>query len=184
MYVAADILPHLPALRRRSLRLCRGDRAWADDLVSATVVRTLEVFEVIREDLGRFMMRVAFMKHKNWYRRRDTQFISYDGIMDLDDPNDLSILADPHSPRAESIVDLERVLALLDCLPDAYRQALTEVAVHGREYREVAQELNINLNTLKSRLTDARTMLRDLVEGNPVRRRQSKLAPDGVSVRA
>ena len=96
----------------------------------------------------------------------------------------MTALADPLSARPADAWDLERILGLLDKLPEPYRYALIETAIHGREYVEVAQELNLKVGGLKSRVSDARVMLRELETGGRLRRRASKYSPAGVQVAA
>ncbi len=193
MFTADDICPHIPQLARRANFLRRNPDD-AQDLVQRTILKTLQMLDRITVDLGRFMMRVMFRLHQNWTRRGggkrniyyyDSLIISYDAA-GLEDLGDMIAMTDSGSGsrQAEESWDLERILGLVEKLPEPYRYALIETAIHGREYVEVAQELNLKVGGLKSRVSDARVMLRELEAGGQLRRRASKYSPAGVQVAA
>lgn len=83
-----------------------------------------------------------------------------------------SWLVDP-SASVESAVEQKElskeIYRILDELPDAYRAVLTLIDVHGLDYVEAAQALQIPVGTVKSRLARARLQtqekLRKAMEG-------------------
>ena len=67
-------------------------------------------------------------------------------------------LADP-SPSAETNILAQRVLSLVQQLPDAQRHAVFLVYVEGYSYKEAAETMEIPIGTVMSRLAAARKRL-------------------------
>jgi RNA polymerase sigma factor (sigma-70 family) len=79
-----------------------------------------------------------------------------------------SFLADDSSTPEEMRQQVELVDAVqrcLDDLPDDQRVAAVLCDVEGREYQEIAEILSISLGTVKSRISRARSKLRDCLQG-------------------
>lgn len=66
--------------------------------------------------------------------------------------------------RAEQRESLEHTLALLQRLPNDYREALMLRAIDGMSQREIAATLALPVTTIESRLARARRMLREMLE--------------------
>jgi RNA polymerase sigma-70 factor (ECF subfamily) len=56
---------------------------------------------------------------------------------------------------------LQFLLQAIDALPHWHRDVVLLVDVHGYDYTEAAEMLNLPLGTVKSRLSRARSALRD-----------------------
>jgi RNA polymerase sigma factor (sigma-70 family) len=68
------------------------------------------------------------------------------------------------APHYENEMQDENILALMDQLPDGCRAVLNLYAVEGFKHREIADQLNISINTSKSQLILARKKMRELIE--------------------
>ena len=65
--------------------------------------------------------------------------------------------------------EVNALLALIDQLPACQREVLLMVDVHGYDYAQAMQLLALPMNTVKSRLSQARTALRDgLIEAGRI----------------
>lgn len=65
------------------------------------------------------------------------------------------------------------ILALLNQLPNGYRTIFNLYVIEGYKHREIAEKLNISINTSKSQLILAKKRMRDLVnQQNRVGRRR------------
>jgi RNA polymerase sigma-70 factor (ECF subfamily) len=72
-------------------------------------------------------------------------------------------LATPESARPDDeYADRRRAVAILDALPPEQRHAVVMHHVLGMSVPEIARELGIPAETVRSRLRLARTRLRDL----------------------
>ena len=66
-----------------------------------------------------------------------------------------------HDPRdgLEAAIDLQRVMAAMDRLPDEQREVLALILIEGFGYREAAELLDLPIGTVSSRLVRGRTAL-------------------------
>ena len=134
-----------------------------------------------QSSLRTWLYRIALREASNqrrWWSRHKRQEITIDSS-DLD-PEDsegtgfclTSRLADntcsPFDHAAQGEVR-ERVEAALRQIPEAFRTVVILREIEGFSYEEIAEILNTNLGTVKSRLTRGRSALRTLLvaEGSP-----------------
>lgn len=89
--------------------------------------------------------------------------------------DDTTLIAAPELPDSQLIVG--DMLVLLDRLPQGSRVIFNLYAIEGYKHREIAELLNISINTSKSQLIQARRKLREMIEV------QSKLNRDYESFR-
>ena len=70
-----------------------------------------------------------------------------------------------HDPRdgIEAGIDLRRVMAAMDRLPDEQREVVALILIEGFGYREAAELLGLPIGTVSSRLVRGRTALLALV---------------------
>ena len=72
----------------------------------------------------------------------------------------------------EDLNDYENRLARLEeklaLLSDKQREVLVKCVVEGKKYKEVAEELNITLNTVKTHITRALKFLREELQDDLV----------------
>ncbi|MEM6293654.1 MAG: sigma-70 family RNA polymerase sigma factor [Myxococcota bacterium] len=78
-----------------------------------------------------------------------------------------AVLVDAESPEREH--DRRRVAAAIEAavaeLPPPFRAAFVLREYHGLDYAEIAKMLDLELGTVKSRLSRARRLLRDRLKG-------------------
>ena len=70
-----------------------------------------------------------------------------------------------HDPRpgVEAAIDLRRIMAAMDQLPDEQREVVALILIEGFGYREAAEILDLPIGTVSSRLVRGRTALLALV---------------------
>jgi RNA polymerase sigma-70 factor (ECF subfamily) len=150
---AAQLVAHLPALRRYAMALC-GDAALADDLVQDGIERALVHAASLREPErpGPWLRSIVHNLFVDEVRRRRTRGIPVD-MAKVE--NDLAVSTAPADRSTTS--DLARAMAGLSI---EHRQILVLAGVEQLSYREIADELTIPLGTVMSRLARARAALR------------------------
>jgi len=74
----------------------------------------------------------------------------------------LDVGEDPR-PGIEAAVDLHRVMAAMERLPDEQREVVALILVEGFGYREVSEMLGLPIGTVSSRLVRGRTALLAMV---------------------
>ena len=155
-----QLIHHIPDLRRFARSLERN-RVAADDLVQETLERAIKKMHLY-EPSGPFIgwlntiMRNLFVDR---VRRR-----KLNASTSLED-------APRNEPyQNENQVDrlvLKELRVAIDRLPTEQRQVLLMIALQGLSYEDAAQQLNVPLGTIRSRLFRARANL------------ASKIDPDG-----
>jgi RNA polymerase sigma factor (sigma-70 family) len=148
----------LPRLRRFAHALSR-DPADADDLTQATIERALR---------SRAQWEPGTRLDSWCYRIMRNQWIdtararSRKTAREAPEEEGLNVGEDPR-PGIEAAVDLHRVMAAMERLPDEQREVVALILVEGFGYREVSEMLGLPIGTVSSRLVRGRTALLAMV---------------------
>jgi RNA polymerase sigma-70 factor (ECF subfamily) len=147
-----------PALRRYAVALV-GNAALADDLVQDCIEKALGQESQLREleRLGGWLRRILHNLYIDEIRRGKRRGRERD-IAELTDHLELSEPAPDNSAKMEFVHAVNR-------LSVEHRQILLLVSVEELSYREIADELEIPLGTVMSRLARARERLRSVLQG-------------------
>jgi RNA polymerase sigma-70 factor (ECF subfamily) len=150
------LLAQLPGLRRYAMALT-GNSALADDLVQDCIERALDQKTQLREldRLAGWLRRILYHLYIDEVRRGKRRGREQD-IADLADHVELSTPAPDNSAMQEFTHAVNRLSA-------EHRQILLLVSVEELSYREIADELEVPLGTVMSRLARARERLRELM---------------------
>ena len=167
------IIEQIPGLRRYA-RSLTGDAWAADDLVQDTLERACEHWHLWRtgSDLRAWLftlMHNLFANQARGRSRRDGSAVH----IDADDAAE-----ELHGPGSANDLMLDLQQCLLR-LPPEQRAVLLLVSVEDLSYEEVAQVLAIPIGTVMSRLSRARSRLRELLDA-PAAGIETRPASDGV----
>jgi len=156
---ADALVAQLPGLRRYAMALV-GNAALADDLVQDCIERALGQEAQLRESerIAAWLRRILHNLYIDEIRRGKRRGREHD-IADLADHLELSAPAPDNSAALEFIHAVNR-------LSVEHRQILLLVSVEELSYREIADELDVPLGTVMSRLARARERLRGLMQGD------------------
>jgi RNA polymerase sigma-70 factor (ECF subfamily) len=156
---ADALVAQLPGLRRYAVALA-GNAALADDLVQDCIERALGQERQLREieRLGAWLRRILYHLYIDEIRRNKRRGREHD-ITELADQLELSAPAPDNSAMREFIHAVNR-------LSVEHRQILLLISVEELSYREIADELDIPLGTVMSRLARARERLRELMQND------------------
>lgn len=152
------------------------DPADAADITQEVFIK---VFRSIRgfhgeSSLRTWLYRIAVHEASNqrrWWSRHKKQELTIDSTADSAESGDEGIplaatLADTggspfdHAAQAELRYRVEETLRQI---PESFRTVVVLREIEGFAYEEIAEILNVNIGTVKSRLTRGRTMLRTLL---------------------
>lgn len=170
-------LPNLlPRLWRFALRLTR-DTANAEDLLQKTCARALEKQQQFTEGSNALAWTMSIM-HSIWVndlRRtaRQGQAVFLDELADEENPAQAQVVAQelfdslPKQLEGEQMVLFRQVIEQVEALPHEQRHVLFLVAVEGLSYAEAAQVMGVALGTVMSRLSRARTRLKEVLGDEP-----------------
>lgn len=149
----------LPRLRRFACWLTR-DESQADDLTQSTLEKALSHWHQRRDDgaLRPWLFAIAYRQFVDNQRRARR----YARVLEF-----LGRTAQAETPSLEQEMVAQSIVQALNRLPDAQRHLLLWVSVEGLSYRDIADMLGIPIGTVMSRLSRARTALRQLADGEP-----------------
>ena len=150
------------------------DAEEASDLTQETFLSALKAISKFRgeADLKTWLFRIAINESRNrfrwWKRRRRDVTISLDvTVGESDTPLSETFSSNAPSPE-ESALRLEREKLLREALselPDIFREAVVLCDIEGFTYEEIAQTLEVNIGTVKSRIARGRDELRRKLDG-------------------
>ena len=157
--IKTEMIRLLPKLRSFALRLCRNPDQ-ADDLVQTTcerAIRSLDQFDPATR-LDSWMFRILQNLYFNTVRDTANRARLFDlAMLDFEESYD-------GAQAAASSLELQRVQVFIGELEEDSREVLLKIAVEGRSYKDVAEELGVPIGTVTSRLARARLKLRDWLE--------------------
>lgn len=165
-YAADDlILGRLPHLRSYARALTRN-RAAADDLVQDTVVRILTSIDQF--DGSSFAAWSSTILH-NRFIDDCRRVRRHEGIAE-----ERTTSAVVQEPTQDFAVELDETLRVLDRLSPKHREIITLICVKEFSYERTAQQLDIPVGTVRSRLSRARQELQSVIEGGRRDRRNGE----------
>lgn len=162
------------SLIARSLR----DPSDAADVTQEVFVKVFRNISQFHGDssLRTWIYRIALHEASNqrrWWSRHKRQELTIDAPLEGDEGECFCMAdalpsdgASPYECAAQAQI-AERVVAGLRELPDAFREVVVLREIEGFGYEEIAEMLNVNLGTVKSRLTRGRALLREVLRKEP-----------------
>lgn len=144
----------LPRLRRFAHGLCRNS-ADADDLTQTTIERALRSKDQwtpgTRLDSWTFrIMRNLWIDSARSRSRKERAEAP---------PEERESVGDDPRDALHASIDLQRVMAAMQRLPEDQREVVALILVEGFGYRETAEMLDLPIGTVSSRLVRGRTAL-------------------------
>ena len=148
----------IPRLRRYARALTRNT-AKADDLVQSSLVRALEKQHLWQpgSNLRAWLFTILHNQHVN-----DVRHALRQGSLGPVEDADPVWHAEPVADASLQLRDLQRAI---NTLSHEQREVLLLVCLEGMRYEHVATILDIPVGTVRSRLSRARTTLRQLMDG-------------------
>ncbi len=147
------------------LRYTRNTDKAADILQDAfiKIYQKRELFNP-EYDLGGWIKRIVINEAINHYRvEKKFEFIEDDTYFETGDENELFI--------EENEINLKEILnEILEDLPDGYRTVFTMYVFDNLKHQEIADYLNISINTSKTQLSKARRLIKLKLEEKNITR--------------
>lgn len=164
-----EALPWMDAVHNFALRLHRGDRDAAADLVQETFLRAFRAWHTFRR--GTNCRSWLFSICKNAHLRQNELAASRYEIAEseLDERVDALAVADVHRRALGAGLDgglfesglHVRIIQAIDALPEDYRDVLVLSDLGDLNYAEIAELVKVPVGTVKSRLFRARRRLQE-----------------------
>lgn len=155
-----DITPFAGEIYAAAVRKAK-DALAAEDIAQETF---LAAFQAIRrgkepENVRAWLRRILDNKYCDWLRRKYHQpVVSFaDYPWDIADGNDLQ-------EKADYEAEWEQVRQALGYLAKNHREVLVRFYIHQQPIGRIAEELNIPIGTVKSRLHSGRRQIKEGME--------------------
>ena len=158
-------VPHYSAVLRHALRLTRHLQD-AEDLCQETYLRAfrrfgaLESADAVRPWLLRIATNAFIGTYRRWRRRQEAIWAPEEVAQRADEALAVEV---PEAPAAVAVHG--EVLAVVETLPVAFREAVTLVDLGETTYQEAAEILACPIGTVMSRLHRGRALLRERLAG-------------------
>ena len=151
-------LPHMDAAYNLARWLSRSPED-ADDIVQDAMLRAFRAFEQFRgENIRPWLLTIV----RNCWRNRSAD-THRRGHTPLPKEDDHALAFDGPDPEAQALRASEgrRLEAMIAALPEEFRSALILREMEDMSYREIAEATGAPIGTVMSRLTRARTLLKN-----------------------
>lgn len=168
----AEAIPHLDAVFNFSYSLTR-DRTAAEDLAQETYLRALRGFHNFRagSSAKAWLFKICRNLFIDRFRRRSR--VNMQTLLDSSEPLSFDAEFDSHnfesrgSKQGSNVSDLfgDEVDEQLAELAPEFRQALILCDVEGLSYDEITEIMGTPIGTVRSRISRARSFLRERLEG-------------------
>jgi len=145
-------------LYRYAYWLCQ-QRAVAEDLVQETFLRAWKSLDSLQEAAAAKGWLITILRRENARRFERKQFEYQDVEQDW--------LEDEQSDGPEQQAENQQLHQYIAKLAEDYREPLVLQVLIGMTGEEIAQTLELNLNTVNTRLFRARHQLRELILQSP-----------------
>uniref|UniRef100_A0A486XPS7 RNA polymerase sigma factor n=1 Tax=Rheinheimera sp. BAL341 TaxID=1708203 RepID=A0A486XPS7_9GAMM len=136
--------------------LCK-DADIAQDLVQETFLRAWKSLDSLLDANAAKAWLITILRRENARRFERKQFA-------FDDDTEQDSLPDNEQTSAEQSIDNAKLREHLAALPEEYREPLVLQALGGFSSDEIANLLQLNVNTVNTRLFRARKLLRNSLE--------------------
>lgn len=163
---ASLLRPHIEPMYRMAYRWTRSQED-AEDLVQDVLIKLAgRVEEMLAvEQLRPWLIKVLYRRFVDVYRREQGSPIVQ---LDRDDASGNLLDQAAADDNAEGRLEQQQILAgALDTLDDDQRDVILLYAVEGYTALEIAEILQVNVGTVKSRLQRARDRLKKVLQAEP-----------------
>lgn len=131
------------------------DRSVAEDLVQETFLRAWRSLDSLNDEHAAKSWLITILRRENARRFERKQL----EIVDIDD-----VSVTDETASSESSVEQRELQRMLGGLSEEYREPLILQLLFGFSGEEIAEQLNLNKNTVMTRLFRARNQLREHLE--------------------
>lgn len=146
------------------------DDFYIDDICSRSFEKAFRQISSFDPSKSQFSTWLRTIAHNTALDTIDAETRARSRLVSLDKENDhsgaiIDVLGDEAATPLEQIVeeeDAEKLEAYIEGLPDLYRTIARMRLLDGLQYKEIAEELGMELNTVRTRIRRAKAMIEDL----------------------
>ena len=155
------VLPHLDSAYNLARWMTRNPTD-AEDVAQEALLRAFRFFDGFRGEDGRvWLLAIVRNTYLTWIRRQSPQ---QQNSTEFDEHlhTDLELSLTPESDVLRRAT-VEQVRSAIEALPPEYREVILMRELEQMSYKEIAAATESPLGTVMSRLSRARSMLRQLI---------------------
>jgi RNA polymerase sigma-70 factor (ECF subfamily) len=131
------------------------DKAVAEDIVQETFLRAWKSLDSLNDEKAAKSWLITILRRENARRFERKQF-------DLVDIDDVAVIDEQLSNETE--IEHRELRVIMAALSDEYREPLMLQIVMGFSGDEIAKQLNLNKNTVMTRLFRARNQVKEALD--------------------
>jgi RNA polymerase sigma-70 factor (ECF subfamily) len=135
----------------------------AEDLVQETFLRAWRALDSLKDEKAAKSWLITILRRENARRFERKRF-------DMSEYEEASIM-DTQSTTTEQVIENQWLRDKIAQLPDEYSEPLVLQVLGGYSGEDIANMLNLNKNTVMTRLFRARNQLKDALEKEPAKER-------------
>lgn len=132
------------------------DKAIAEDVVQETFLRAWKSLDSLKDQSAAKSWLITILRRENARRFERKQF----DLVDIDDV----VVADPHN-FGDVALEHRELRNIMSNLSEEYREPLMMQILMGFTGDEIAEQLNLNKNTVMTRLFRARNQIKEALLG-------------------
>jgi RNA polymerase sigma-70 factor (ECF subfamily) len=132
------------------------DKAIAEDVVQETFLRAWKSLDSLKDQAAAKSWLITILRRENARRFERKQF----DLVDIDDV----VVADPHN-FGDVALEHRELRRIMSDLSEEYREPLMMQILMGFTGDEIAEQLNLNKNTVMTRLFRARNQIKEALLG-------------------
>ena len=149
------------------------DDFYIDDICSRSFEKAFRQISSFDPSKSQFSTWLRTIAHNTALDTIDAETRARSRLVSLDKENDhsgaiIDVLGDETATPLDQIVeseDAEKLEAYIEGLPELYRAIARMRLLDGLQYKEIAEELGMELNTVRTRIRRAKAMIEDLKAG-------------------
>ena len=149
------------------------DDFYIDDICSRSFEKAFRQISSFDPSKSQFSTWLRTIAHNTALDTIDAETRARSRLVSLDKENDhsgaiIDVIGDETATPLEQIVeeeDAEKLEGYISGLPDLYRTIARMRLVDGLQYKEIAEELGMELNTIRTRIRRAKSMIEAMKAG-------------------
>ncbi|MGB3727182.1 MAG: sigma-70 family RNA polymerase sigma factor [Glaciecola sp.] len=130
------------------------DKSIAEDVVQETFLRAWKSLDSLKDEGAAKAWLITILRRENARRFERKQF----DTVDIDD-----VAIEDNAAHSEQNIHQQEIRKAIASLSDEYREPLAMQIIMGFSGDEIAQQLNLNKNTVMTRLFRARNQLKEIL---------------------
>ena len=149
------------------------DDFYIDDICSRSFEKAFRQIRTFDPSKSQFSTWLRTIAHNTALDTIDSESRAQSRLVSLDKENDhsgaiIDVIGDETATPLEQIVeeeDAEKLEGYIAGLPDLYKDIARMRLVDGLQYKEIAEELGMELNTIRTRIRRAKSMIEAMKAG-------------------